>query len=217
MKWSIRRRAAAVSLAALAALLAGGIAYATIPDGNKVFTACMLKNVGTIRLIDPTLPSSNLMSHCSSLETPVSWNQQGQPGAPGRDGTDAATKAFARQADNVSLTSDPVLQIPLQPGSYTFTASLSLVDDSNSGGSAVVSCILWDLNGGQGIDRSKEIVPEFFGNTNPFAPKGEVSMALTGVATLQAPTGVGITCDHEANPVRVEHASLVATQVGSLG
>src|SRR5689334_3743946 len=111
MKWSVRRRAAAVSLAALAALLAGGIAYATIPDGNKVFTACMLKNVGTIRLIDPTLPSSNLMSHCSSLETPVSWNQQGQPGAPGRDGTDAATKAFARQADNVSLTSDPVLQI----------------------------------------------------------------------------------------------------------
>ena len=31
---------------------ASGIAYATIPDANKVYTACMLKNLGTIRLID---------------------------------------------------------------------------------------------------------------------------------------------------------------------
>jgi len=51
-----------------------------------VINACMLKNVGTIRLIDPSLPASNPLSHCSSLETPVSWNQQGQPGTPGQDG-----------------------------------------------------------------------------------------------------------------------------------
>ncbi|HVM56702.1 MAG TPA: hypothetical protein VMT74_04495, partial [Gaiellaceae bacterium] len=66
---------AAVTAALFA--LAGGIAYATIPDSGKVYTACMLKSIGTIRLIDPSLPAHNLMSHCTSLETQVTWNQQG--------------------------------------------------------------------------------------------------------------------------------------------
>src|SRR4051794_7582657 len=70
----------------LAAAVAAAVAYATIPGDGTVYTACMLKNVGTIRLIDPSLPSGNLMSHCTSLETPVSWNQKGPPGAAGLAG-----------------------------------------------------------------------------------------------------------------------------------
>ena len=66
--------------------LAGGIAYATIPDGGNVYTACMLKRIGTVRLIDPSLPSSNLMSHCTGLEAKITWNQQGQAGEPGPAG-----------------------------------------------------------------------------------------------------------------------------------
>jgi hypothetical protein len=75
---------------------AAGIAYATIPDSNGVYTACMLDKVGTVRLIDPSLPASNLMSHCTSVETKFTFNQQGQqgapglPGAPGKDGTPGA-------------------------------------------------------------------------------------------------------------------------------
>jgi hypothetical protein len=46
----------------------------------------MLKNVGTIRLIDASLPSTNPMSHCTSLETQVSWNQLGQQGTQGAQG-----------------------------------------------------------------------------------------------------------------------------------
>jgi hypothetical protein len=65
---------------------AAGIAYATIPAANKVYTACMLKNIGTIRLIDPSLPASNVMSHCTTLETQVTWNQEGQAGPPGPQG-----------------------------------------------------------------------------------------------------------------------------------
>jgi hypothetical protein len=66
---------------------AGAVASATIPGDGNVYGACMLKNVGTIRLIDPSLPSSNLMSRCSSLETQVSWNQRGEPGIAGAVGT----------------------------------------------------------------------------------------------------------------------------------
>src|SRR3954449_6308728 len=81
-----KRAIAAVAAALVAAAVAGGVAYATIPGDGTVYTACMLKNVGTIRLIDPSLPSGNLMSHCTSLETPVSWNQKGPPGAAGLAG-----------------------------------------------------------------------------------------------------------------------------------
>jgi hypothetical protein len=48
--------------------------------------SCAPKNVGTIRLIDPSLDGSSLLGHCTSLETMVSWNQQGQAGAPGATG-----------------------------------------------------------------------------------------------------------------------------------
>ena len=66
--------------------VAGGIAYATIPDSGNVYTGCMLKNVGTVRLIDPSLPSHNLMSHCTPFETKINWNQEGQAGTPGPAG-----------------------------------------------------------------------------------------------------------------------------------
>ena len=79
-------------------LVAAGIAVAALAGaGHRVrdhpgrrrasYTACMLKNVGTVRLIDPSLPASNLMSHCTSLETQMTWNQQGEPGTSGTPGT----------------------------------------------------------------------------------------------------------------------------------
>jgi hypothetical protein len=84
MKAPLGRRSRRVVVAAATLFaLAGGVAYATIPNSNKVYTACMLKSAGTVRLIDPSLPASNAMSHCDSRrETQVTWNQQGQAGPP---------------------------------------------------------------------------------------------------------------------------------------
>jgi hypothetical protein len=72
--------------ALVAAAIAGGVAYATIPSLDNVYSACMLKSLGTIRLIDKSLPSTNLMSHCTDKETEISWNKAGQPGPPGPQG-----------------------------------------------------------------------------------------------------------------------------------
>ncbi len=66
--------------------LAGGIAYATIPNGNHVYTACVLRATGTVRLIDTSLSSHDLRSHCSPFEDEISWNQQGVAGNPGPAG-----------------------------------------------------------------------------------------------------------------------------------
>jgi hypothetical protein len=99
----------AAAAIAVAALAGAGIAYATIPGAGAVYTACMLKNVGTVRLIDPSLPSSNLMSRCTALETQLTWNQQGQPGTPGAPGQDGQSVALGDAGANcanggVSLT-----------------------------------------------------------------------------------------------------------------
>jgi hypothetical protein len=88
----IGRRTLTIVVAAVAAAIAAtAIATAAIPDSNKTFNACMLKGVGTIRLIDPSLPQKNLTSHCSKLEEQVNWNGQGQPGTPGAKGDTGAT------------------------------------------------------------------------------------------------------------------------------
>src|SRR5436190_20731305 len=70
----------------VAVAIAGGVAYATIPGPGDVYSACMLKGLGTIRLIDKSLPSTNLMSRCTDKETEISWNQAGQPGPAGPQG-----------------------------------------------------------------------------------------------------------------------------------
>jgi hypothetical protein len=91
-----RWRLVAVVVAGLAT--ASGVAYATIPDGGGVYTACMLNKVGTIRLVDPSLGSSSLLGHCTALETQITWNQHGQkgdPGVPGLPGKDGVSPTVA--------------------------------------------------------------------------------------------------------------------------
>ena len=110
-----RKRLLASAVGALvAAAIAGGVAYATIPGPDNVYSACMLKGVGTIRLIDKSLPASNLMSHCTDKETEISWNQAGQPGPagpqgakgePGAPGTNGTNGTNGK--DGVNVTSEP--------------------------------------------------------------------------------------------------------------
>jgi len=110
-----RRLFTAIAGAVVASSVAG-IAYATIPDQHSVYNACMLKSLGTIRLIDKSLPSTNLMSHCTDKETEISWNQAGQPGpagpqgvkgdqgAPGTNGTNGAD---GKDGVSVTTASEP--------------------------------------------------------------------------------------------------------------
>ena len=77
----------------------GGIAFAAIPNGQGVYTACRLKEVGTIRLIDPSLPASNLQSRCTSLEIQFTFNAQGQPGLPGAKGDAGSAGAPGAKGD----------------------------------------------------------------------------------------------------------------------
>ena len=96
----MRRRdlVAALAGAVVVLALAGSVASAAIPGDGGVYTGCMLKNVGTVRLIDKSLSAGNLMSHCKpALEVEISWNQNGQQGRqgiqgpPGQSGTNGTS------------------------------------------------------------------------------------------------------------------------------
>lgn len=115
-----RKRLLTVAAGAVVAVaIACGIAYATIPGAGNVYSACMVKGVGTIRLIDKSLPSTNLMSHCTDKESEISWNQAGQPGpaglqgakgepgAPGKDGANGTSGTNGKDGVSVTSASEP--------------------------------------------------------------------------------------------------------------
>jgi hypothetical protein len=111
-----KRLLSAAGCALVAVAIAGGVAYATIPGPGNVYSACMLKGLGTIRLIDKSLPATNLMSHCTDKETEISWNQAGQAGPagpqgvkgdPGTPGTNGTNGTDGKDGVSVTTASEP--------------------------------------------------------------------------------------------------------------
>ena len=75
---SVLRRATRVSaVAALVLVLAGGVAYATIPAADGTITGCYARSGGTLRVIDPSV------TNCKQGETQITWSQSGEPGPAG--------------------------------------------------------------------------------------------------------------------------------------
>jgi hypothetical protein len=80
----LHSRALIVVGAALILMVGGAMAYAAIPSSGKVFTACVTKTNGAVRLIDAEATPAQ---SCKSSEIKTTWNQQGQPGTNGTNGT----------------------------------------------------------------------------------------------------------------------------------
>jgi hypothetical protein len=89
MKKHLRQRGIRLLLAASVLLaLAGGIAYAAIPDSNGLIKGCYQSSSGTLRVIgsNPTVGGGK----CSSTEKSLNWNQTGPKGATGARGPTGA-------------------------------------------------------------------------------------------------------------------------------
>ena len=69
-----------IVLSAVAIILLGVIAYASIPSENRLIYACYKKSGGSLRVIDKSVTT------CGKDETQISWNQQGPPGPQGAQG-----------------------------------------------------------------------------------------------------------------------------------
>ena len=84
-RWALaqygKRRRLAIVVVVAAAACASGVAYATIPDASGVIHGCYTNRGGLLRVID-----TGSGGRCTSLETPLNWNQQGPKGDPGPQG-----------------------------------------------------------------------------------------------------------------------------------
>ena len=81
MRLALHTRVGRMLLASVALLaLAGGIAYAQIPDTNGVIHGCYTKSTGAIRIIDDGVTT------CKQGETSLNWNQKGAQGPIGPAG-----------------------------------------------------------------------------------------------------------------------------------
>lgn len=81
MRFKPRARGVWLVTAALATLaVAGGAAYATIPDGGGVIHACYQSQNGALRVIDDAAES------CLRSESAISWSQTGPQGTTGPQG-----------------------------------------------------------------------------------------------------------------------------------
>src|SRR2546428_9315190 len=61
------------------AMLAGGVAYATIPDSGDVIHGCYKQSNGQLRVVESA-------SDCVVSELPIAWNIQGPKGDTGSAG-----------------------------------------------------------------------------------------------------------------------------------
>jgi hypothetical protein len=111
----------------------------------------MLKNVGTVRLIDKSLTASSALSHCRPLEREVTWNQEGLAGTDGKDGKDGLNGTNGTDGqDGVSVTTAPEpagRAAPTAASKLTSTSSAAYVCNGEDGsdGKDVSNGAPWDI------------------------------------------------------------------------
>ena len=141
-RWTTHGMVAVVAVA-VALLGLGGVAGAAIPSSTtKVYTACIQKHTGSVRIIN-----YENGKRCTGEEKRVRWNKRGRTGATGPMGPAGAPgaanivptdlrfslmwlsagawkNAVIRGDGSIRLSSDPTLAVSrLGPGSYCITVA----------------------------------------------------------------------------------------------
>ena len=137
-------RLVAVSTAGLA--LAGGIAYATIPDGGGLIHTCFKasdtsKSGGaTFSIVDPEVGGT-----CKQDQTNLSFNQQGPQGPEGPAGTTAFGEAVGGRGLRPLAAGGPITEVNrvtvTEPGAYLVWATATAHNQVDS--DANVGCETW--------------------------------------------------------------------------
>jgi hypothetical protein len=202
-------RPAVVALVVVGALLvAGGIAYATIPDSSGVIHGCYQKNQGGLRIID-----TDKAQTCSSSETPLNWSQtgpqgqQGQQGPPGPtgpsdvwsvDGYDAGFKNLAPFDSWVTLATTSTLPA----GSY-FVQSEAEVNSTTS----IPTDYSCDL-----VDSATNV----YQDTRATTSGDWVTIPVQAVVTLASPDTISLRCFASQPLSEAFNWQLAAIKVGAV-
>ncbi len=114
-----------VGMLAAVAVVVGGIAYASIPDGSGVIHGCTLKNIGILRVVDDA-------SKCRPWETPLDWNAQGQVGEKGEKGEpgQGIGAPYVKQTEEVVTADDQLVFVDCNPGDTVLSGGYDLLADT---------------------------------------------------------------------------------------
>jgi hypothetical protein len=174
-------RLAAATLGIFA--VAGGIAYASIPDGAGVYHACLMKN-GTIRIIDPATSQCN-----AANETEITFGQQGpkgDPGSPGAQGAPGAPGSPGTNGTNGTNGADgksPTV-VQLAAGDQHCPAGGAAITDA----AGTTAYVCSGANGQNGADGTP-----FSGTFTSPNGKYKLSVTDTGVTLVGADTTLALT------------------------
>jgi hypothetical protein len=206
-----------VALAVVGALVAGGIAYAAIPDAGGVIHGCYKKsspNQGTLRIIDTEKAQT-----CSNAETAVTWSQtgpQGSQGPQGPQGPSGSSHAYSTfkgvGQTQISPNSNTITQLTLPAGDYVVWATGSVVRSGliNTSGSANdVKCALDDPDGNS-VTASEAEANFDDGDAVPYMLVATMSLSNSGTITVDCTTKDGTV------PSELDFNSLVATKVDAV-
>lgn len=184
-----------VALATAGALLvAGGIAYATIPDSGGVIHGCYKTIQGTLRVIDTGQGQT-----CSSSETALNWSQtgpQGQQGPQGPQGPTGPSDVYSvdgyEQGDK-GISPSPTVEetlatTPTLPAGSYFVQSEVEIRNSQS----VLSEYFCDL-----VDSSNNVYQE----ARVTADSGTdwVTVPVQAVVTLTGPDTISFQCSSNSS------------------
>jgi hypothetical protein len=179
------KRTVLIILTAGLIALAGGVAYATIPDGQGVIHACYKPLKGDLRVIDS--------GSCASGELPLSWNQVGPqgpigpvgPAGPaGPSGVETLTKSTAGAADKF-FPADSNLHERLTLGRFTKLADATRVRITWQAPVAMAGPSSGSCTFQLRVDGAKDT-----GSTSPAIESnegGDATLAFSGAGYREAP------------------------------
>lgn len=219
-------------------ILAGGVAYATIPAADGTIYGCYHDKGGTLRVIDDTV------SQCRSTESAISWNQtgpqgpeglkgedgkdgvdgvngvdgvdgeDGAPGAKGDAGPAGTSRAFTAtgQLSDVSRgVRGVVLSKSVPAGSYVLSASVFAAGFGNDPDEVpLLACAL--RNGSTQLAFTKEVP----GNTSSVLFAGESSLSLTATFEPAVMSTVVLECGQALTDEVDFHGTLTMIKVDSI-
>ena len=205
MKRFTRRQLVLIAFVCLGIAFGAAVGFSAIPGNGGVISGCYDQK-GVLRVIDADAGQT-----CGSKETPLNWNQTGQPGPTGPRGpSDAFVGDIPPLSPLLDNQTTSIFTMNLPAGTYVIQTVLRMRSQILEG-FTTASCDLYA--GGQQLD----IVLFQFPEDEDFTGQSET---LVGWTELAAPATVELFCranyTHFLSNVGVDGGKVVATAVGSL-
>jgi hypothetical protein len=207
---SSTRKRRVIVFAVVAALLAAGAAYATIPDSNGVIHGCSTTKDGSLRVIDPGAGQS-----CGTKESPLDWDTKGPAGPQGPIGPIGPTGPQGPAGSAHGYQTNSITKVPgtmadtkvislsgLPDGVYMVFAQLNVLGD----GGDLVYCFVNGTN-----------VPQYTNETELSASGLDDAEIVTSAKLSGGGNNtIDVTCEISSTLTDTAYSSLSAVQLSAL-